>query len=129
MSRIPANRVPLVDPRTGLISREWYNFFFGASGSGESGDGAEFAAGVVETTVNYTPDNFTIHLRCGGNVIVSLQSASSRDSILTITNAGTGTVYINARAGETIKNDAQLILAEQWSSVQLLPRIGGWDIV
>ena len=28
LTTIPAPRVPLVDPATGLISTEWYRFFF-----------------------------------------------------------------------------------------------------
>lgn len=38
-SNIVAPRVPLTDPRTGLISREWYNFFltlFNLTGAGQS---------------------------------------------------------------------------------------------
>lgn len=39
VTRIPAPRVPLLDPRTGLISREWFRFFnnlFVITGSGTS---------------------------------------------------------------------------------------------
>lgn len=39
ITRIPAPRVPLLDPRTGLISREWFRFFnnlFVITGSGTS---------------------------------------------------------------------------------------------
>jgi hypothetical protein len=28
LTTIPAPRVPLIDPTTGLISNEWYRFFF-----------------------------------------------------------------------------------------------------
>jgi hypothetical protein len=28
LTTIPAPRVPLIDPATGLISNEWYRFFF-----------------------------------------------------------------------------------------------------
>ena len=37
VTSIPAPRVPLIDERTGLISREWYRFFlnlFTLTGSG-----------------------------------------------------------------------------------------------
>lgn len=39
ITQIPALRVPIIDPRTGLISREWYLFFFSLfnlSGSGSN---------------------------------------------------------------------------------------------
>lgn len=42
ITNIPAARVPVVDPRTGYISREWYAFFlalFGRSGAGLGVDG------------------------------------------------------------------------------------------
>ena len=27
-TQIPAPRVPVIDPQTGLMSREWYRFFY-----------------------------------------------------------------------------------------------------
>jgi hypothetical protein len=39
LTTIPAPRVPLIDPATGLISNEWYRFFFNLytlTGSGKN---------------------------------------------------------------------------------------------
>lgn len=127
-TQIPAARVPMTDPNTGLISREWYIFFFGSLSTGAT-DGGEFLSHIVEVTSSFSPDNFTHHIRCSGTLTISLQSYLNRDSILSITNAGTGVVTIKAASGETIKNEAQIELDFQWTTVQLCPRILGWDII
>lgn len=38
-TQIPSSRVPVIDPKTGLMSREWYRFFFSVytlTGSGQN---------------------------------------------------------------------------------------------
>jgi hypothetical protein len=78
ITNIPAPRVPIIDERTGLISREWYRFFFNLfnlTGGGSNAvslqdlqigppndDGA--AAGLQDAELlmaaSYAPDSFAV---------------------------------------------------------------------
>ena len=49
ITQIPAPRVPVVDPATGLMSREWFRFFNAIYE--QLGAGAGGASGTFTTTV------------------------------------------------------------------------------
>ena len=74
-------------------------------------------------------DNDIWHLVCTGSPTINLQAASERTHILTITNAGTGVVTISPVSGEVIGDDTSVTLDFQWTSIQLLPKTGGYVII
>ena len=53
ITNIPSSRVDFIDPRTGLMSREWYRFFlnlFNLTGSGSNTDFETVADLVISNT-------------------------------------------------------------------------------
>lgn len=126
-TQIPAQRAPLIDGRTGQISREWYIYFF--SLFNKTRLGADFLFGVTVVSSDFYPDNDSLYLMCTGNTRIYLQEAEKRESIISITNAGSGTITIIPAAGEFIRSDSTLELDFQWSSVQLCPKLGGYAII
>jgi len=126
-TQIPPPRIPLIDSRTRQVAREWYIFFF--SLFNKTGLGQEFLSGVTEVSSDFYPDNDSLYLMCTGTINIYLQPAANRSSILSITNAGSGTITIIPAAGEFIRSDATLELDFRWSSVQLCPKPGGYAII
>ncbi len=51
ISSIPAPRVPLSDPRTGLIAREWYRWFINVF--------TLLGSGTTDTSIITVEDNLT----------------------------------------------------------------------
>ena len=52
VTQIPAPRVPIVDPNTGLMSREWFRFFnavYEQLGGGEGGPSGTFTTADAKT--------------------------------------------------------------------------------
>lgn len=126
-TQIPAARVPLIDSRSGLISREWYMFLFTLYGVSEIA--SVLLSHVKTVTTDTSPDSTIKHLLCSGNLRISLQYSKDRDKILTITNTGSGVITILPKAGETIKGESSLELDFQWTTVQLSPISGGYAII
>lgn len=120
-------RVSLIDPRNGLISREWYRFFLALFNATSLGGG--FAAGVFTITGDHTVVEANKVLLCDGTLTLTLPNAAQRDSLLIITNVGTGVITIAPATGETIDGDSSLSIEFQWTSIQLAPKSGGWVIV
>lgn len=57
LTRIPAARVPITDDTTGVVSREWYRFFFNMfniTGAGQANSAASSGMGV-DLAPAYTP--------------------------------------------------------------------------
>lgn len=127
ISQIPAARVDLLDERSGKISRSWYRFF--QLLERKVGLSQNFFSIVTLVDANFSPDNDTQHLICSGTLTITLQPASARDTVLTITNAGTGIITIEPAAGEVIQDDTSKELDFQWTTVQLCPTIGGYVII
>lgn len=113
VTTIPSARVDLVDPRTGLISREWFNFFQNLFTV--SGGGSEAPTGYVLVTTNYTPSNDDAHVICDGTFTITLQDPGTRSSELILTNAGTGVISI---AG-TVNGATDKQIGQKWTSIRL----------
>lgn len=124
-TQIPASRIPFIDPRTGEITREWYRYLLAVDSTTSVSAGLH----VGESTSNFFMDNNTWHLVCVGNVSVVLQASGDRSDVLSITNAGTGTITIVAKAGDRISGESSVELTAQWSTIQLCPYSGGYVII
>ena len=91
VTNIPSSRVELIDPRTNLISRAWYRFFFNLfvlSGSGQP------AAAPTAITITASPFTYTntsdllVDVMISGGGVSSLEF--SRDGV---TFLSTGSYY------------------------------------
>lgn len=123
ITTIPSARVDFIDPRTGLISREWFNFFnnlFTATGAGEGSIG-----GFKLVTTNYSPSNDDLHLICDGTFSLTLQDPASRNSELIVTNAGSGVISLVG----TVNGVTDKQLGHKWTSVRLRPVTTSYIIV
>jgi len=52
LTRIPSSQVPVVDPQTGLMTREWFRFFNALFV--QLGNGSEMASGTFTTVDSKT---------------------------------------------------------------------------
>ena len=127
-TQIPAPRVPLLNTRSGEISREWYRFLLTGTQKGEALDGS-FSNSVKTTRDNFTVFDGIAHVVCAGSPTITLQLSAQRGSVITVTNAGTGVVTIRPQPGEFIINEPFLTLDFRWTTVQLLPIPGGYVII
>lgn len=81
LTRIPASRVPITDERTGVVSREWYRFFFNLfniTGGGEQTDNL-----MTAIAPEYTPH--TNNKRYGVFYDTSTQTAAAINTAYPIT--------------------------------------------
>ena len=132
ITQIPAPRVDFIDPRTGLMAREWYRFFinlFNLTGAGENSTSIEF--------LNYTPlgtqtdelyakiadlelglvgqpivDSGVVQVNTGtgliGGPIVSTGTISIDNTVVTLTGTQTLTnkTISGLASGSTVKDSA-----------------------
>lgn len=115
MSQIPAPRAPLIEKATGQVSRVWYTFFRD-----------NLMPTIRETDSDIAVGNDVRHVVCTGAVTVSLPAAQQRNSVVSVTNAGTDTVTIQPSGTDTINGAATLAITSQWTTWQLLPIKGGY---
>ncbi|WP_373031613.1 hypothetical protein [Sulfurovum sp.] len=123
LTTIPSARVPFIDPRTGLISREWFNFFnnlFSATGGGEGSLG-----GWVLKTTNYSPSNDDLHVVCDGTFTVTLQDPATRNSELIVTNVGSGIISLAGNVNGSLTRQ----IGQKYTSVRLRPVTTSYLIV
>lgn len=76
ITQIPAPRVPIIDERTGLISREWFRFFnnlFTLLGSGSSDDAVE-ALQVMPATEAYAISQLFENSKTLDDILIALQA-------------------------------------------------------
>ena len=108
---IPASRVPLVDPRTGLVTTEWFNFFFllyqevlmplvfDVLIDGKTAENAQTTQYTSPTNIRTVIDKFTARNYSGAaatlsvNVVPSGGAASSSNLVVSYTLAA-GETYI-----------------------------------
>ena len=125
-TQIPAPRVALTDPTTGLTNRPWFLFLdavYKATGVGES-----FLNHTNTISGNYSPTNADWHLYCTAAAIITLPLAALRAKELVVTNAGTGVVTIVPESPETINGSTSLIIDFQWTTLQIRPIVGGFVV-
>jgi hypothetical protein len=127
ITQIPSTREKFLDERSGNISRSWYRFL--QLLEQKVGLSLEFLSNVTITDADVSIDNDTQHVMASGTITITLQTAAQRDSVLSITNTGTGIITILPQAGELIQDDASKKLDFQWTTVQLCPTIGGYVII
>jgi hypothetical protein len=127
ITQIPSTREKFLDERSGNISRSWYRFL--QLLEQKVGLSLEFLSNVTITDADVSIDNDTQHVMASGTITITLQTAAQRDSVLSITNTGTGIITILPQAGELIQDDASKELDFQWTTVQLCPTIGGYVII
>lgn len=123
LTNIPAPRVGLLDPRTGLMSREWYLFLLTIFDR----VGGESVTQTNATSVldNYTPANSDVHLLCNGTFTITLQATNERIGELIVTNAGTGVISFIG----SINSDTDKKIAFENTSIRLRPTTQGYKIV
>lgn len=110
-SRIPAFRTPLVDPRTGLVTTEWFNFFFLLFQEvlmpsttvvlieAKAAENAQTTQYTSPTKIKTIVDKFTARNYSGGavtlsiNVVPSGGAAASSNLVVSYTLAA-GETYI-----------------------------------
>lgn len=122
-TEIPAPRVELFDPGSRFMSRGWYMFMqqlYNTTAVGQS-----FLSFLVEITGDYTPTNNNRHIICNGTMTIELQDPTTRDSVLTVTNEGTGIVTFIG----TINGDTNKQIRFQNTSLQLRPTTDEYKIV
>ena len=76
ITQIPAPRVPIIDERTGLISREWFRFFnnlFTLLGSGSSDDAIE-ALQVMPASEAYALSQLFENSKTLDDILIALQA-------------------------------------------------------
>jgi hypothetical protein len=127
ITQIPSAREMFIDERSGNISRSWYRFL--QLLEQKVGLSLEFLSNVIITDADVSIDNDTQHVMASGTITITLQTAAQRDSVLSITNTGTGIITILPQAGELIQDDASKELDFQWTTAQLCPTIGGYVII
>jgi hypothetical protein len=127
ITQIPSTREKFLDERSGNISRSWYRFL--QLLEQKVGLSLEFLSNVTITDADVSIDNDTQHVMASGTITITLQTAAQRDSVLSITNTGTGIITILPQSGELIQDDASKELDFQWTTVQLCPTIGGYVII
>jgi hypothetical protein len=127
ITQIPSSRERFIDEHSNNISRSWYRFL--QLLEQKVGLSQEFLSNVSITTIDTAIDNNTQHVIASGTITLTLQTAAQRESVLSITNAGTGIITILPQAGELIQDDASKELDFQWTTVQLCPTIGGYVII
>ena len=125
-TRIPAPRSAVTDPKTGLVSREWFRFFLEVQNSISLGD--VFLTHFTNVTGNYGPDNNDWHLYCTAPAGIALQPSAARDRELVITNASAGVVTLIPDGTETINGASSVTIDFQWTTLQLRPIAGGYII-
>ena len=126
-TRIPAPRVGMVDPTTGMASRPWFLFLdaiYNATGIGESF--LSHVSNIVEGS--YSPLANDWHLYCTAPAGIALQPSAARDRELVITNASAGVVTLIPDGTETINGASSVTIDFQWTTLQLRPIIGGYII-
>jgi hypothetical protein len=82
ITNITPPRVPLTDPRTGMIAREWYRFFFNQFEkiSGNFASIPPFDIPLVESPFVYQNTNsYTMDILVGGNIGGVINLEFSRD--------------------------------------------------
>jgi len=115
LTQTPAQRINIIDPRTGLMAREWFLFFNGLLEATGASSGS--IGGYKSVTTSYTPTNNDKHLLCNGTLTITLQDPALRDDELIVTNVGTGTISFIG----TINGDPAKQIAFQYTSLRLRP--------